>query len=215
MNHILHCFFLPPDSPCSPVSIFSLLSLTDSICGIHCARCACNSSLPFLVGTSLAVYKAELIVHQSHSLVMSCGDDVVPPSPLHSSHWAGGLTRQVTDTPYRFNCVCLRQIEIWCWFSWFGITHVPLFFFFFFFHSVRMFGKLYIFWRGCTGRYCRKSLLKFIYLFICLLFPFLSFPEGKVTNEKIRAYMKSAVVLDSSMYCRAIRFKSRSLLWKL
>lgn len=31
-------------------------------------------------------YKAELITDLPHSLVMNLGDDVVPPSPLHSSH---------------------------------------------------------------------------------------------------------------------------------
>lgn len=63
-------------------------------------------------------YKAELIIHPPHSVVMSCGHDVVPPSPLHSSHWAGVLTRQVILFPFTSLSSCL--IETWQWFAWFN-----------------------------------------------------------------------------------------------
>lgn len=41
-------------------------------------------------------YKVEQIIHLLHSLVMSCGEDVVPPSPrLPRSHYLS-CARQVT-----------------------------------------------------------------------------------------------------------------------
>lgn len=55
-------------------------------------------------------YKAELIIHQPHSLVMSCGDDVVPPpSPLHCSRWASDHTRQVTIILFIYDQLKLGQ----------------------------------------------------------------------------------------------------------